>query len=186
MDNNTLHQIGTVQLADTKLNVDWVEDLNSKLPITTHLGVKGQITEAARAALNIGLGAILTGPVGAQGTLTGYHGDLRAADLDLDLTPATILIPVIHLGKPAGQAAAAHVNINFSANNNLQDETLRITGPNLTANGTANFDKNGALTQLNFPTVKMGTLNDLSFVLARNPQGDTYTLRQAADWKVRW
>lgn len=177
VDNNTLHQVGAVQLADTRLNVDWVEDLNSKLPITTHLNVKGQITEAARAALNIGLGTILTGPVGAQGMLTGYHGDLRAADLDLDLTPATVLIPVIHLGKPAGQAAQAHVTINFGANNNLQDETLRITGPNLSASGTANFDKNGGLTQLNFPTVKMGKLNDLSFVLARNAQGDTYTLR---------
>ncbi len=177
VDNNTLHQVGTVQLADAKLNVDWVEDLNSKLPITTHLNVKGQMTDAARAALNIGLGAILTGPVGTQGTLTGYHGELRAADLQLDLTPATVLIPVIHLGKPAGQAANAHVNIDFGANNNLQDETIRITGPNLAANGTANFDKNGGLTQLNFPTVRMGTLNDLSFVLARGAQGDTYTLR---------
>ena len=123
------------------------------------------------------MATILTGPVGAQGTLTGYHGDLRTADLELDLTPAAILVPVVHLGKPAGQAAAAHVTINFGANNNLQDETLRIAGPNLTANGTANFDKNGGLTQLNFPTVKLGTLNDLSFVLARSAQGDTYTLR---------
>ena len=177
VDNDTLHQVGTVQLADTRLNVDWVEDLNSKLPITTHLNVKGQITEAARAALNIGLSTILAGPVGAQGALSGYHGDLRTADLDLDLTPATVLIPVIHLGKPGGQAAQAHVTINFGANNNLQDESLRITGPNLSANGTANFDKNGGLTQLNFPTIKMGTLNDLSFVLARGAQGDTYTLR---------
>ncbi len=178
VDNNTLHQTGIAQLADTKLNVDWVEDLNSKLPITTHLNVKGQITEAARAALNVGLTTILTGPVPVQGTLTGSHGELRTADLQLDLTPAAILIPIVHLGKPAGQAASARVTINFGQGNNLQDETLRVTGPNLAANGTAYFDKTGALTQLNFPSVKMGTLNDLSFVLARNAQtGDTYTVR---------
>ena len=178
VDNKSLHQTGTVQLADTKLNVDWVEDLESKLPITTHLNVKGQVTEAARAALNVGLTTILTGPVPTQGAFTGSHGALRIADLQLDLTPAAVMVPIIHLGKPAGQAAQARVTINFGADKNLQDETLRITGPNLVANGTANFDKNGVLTQLNFPSVKMGALNDLSFILARNPQGgDTYTVR---------
>jgi hypothetical protein len=177
IDNNTLHQVGTVQLADTKLNVDWVEDLNSTLPITTHLAVKGTMTEAARAVLNVGLTNILSGPIGATAMLTGHHGQLRAADLQLDLTPATIMVPIVHLGKPAAQAAAAQVSINFGANNNLSDETIHVTGPNLTAAGTANFDKNGALTVANFSSIKMGTLNDLSFVLARNAQGDTYTLR---------
>jgi hypothetical protein len=177
VENNTMHQAGVVQLADTKLNVDWVEDLNSTSPITTHLTVRGPVTEAARAALNVGLTTILTGPVPTQGTLTGSHGSLRTADLNLDLTPAAILVPIVHLGKPAGQAASARVTINFGQGNNLQDETLRITGPNLSANGNAYFDKNGALTQLNFPSVKMGTLNDLSFVLARNQAGDTYTVR---------
>ena len=178
VDNNTLHQTGVIQLADTKLNVDWVEDLNSTLPITTHLNVKGPVTDAARAALNVGLATILTGPVPVQGVLTGSHGTLRTADLNLDLTPAAVLVPIVHLGKPAGQAASARVTINFGPGNNLQDESLRITGPNLSATGNAYFDKNGALTQINFPSVRMGTLNDLSFVLARNPQtGDTYTVR---------
>jgi hypothetical protein len=178
IDNDQLRQTGAVNLADSRLNVDWTEDLKtSGDPITTRLAVRGQITDAGRAALNIGLGNILTGPVGVTATLQGHRGNLRAADAQLDLTPANILIPIIHLNKPAGQAAAGRVLVNFGAGDNISDETIRLTGPTLAANGTASFDGKGVLTQLNFPSVRLGTLNDFSFMLAKSPQGDTYTLR---------
>ena len=88
------------------------------------------------------------------------------------------MVPIVHLGKPAGQAAAAHVMVNFGAGDNIADETIRVTGPALAASGSANFDNNGVLKVLSFPTVKMGTLNDLSFVLTEPPQGgDAYVIR---------
>ena len=59
----------------------------------------------------------------------------------------------------------------------MQDETIRITGPVFSLNGTASFGKNGDLTVLNLPSVRMGALNDLSFQLVRGPNGDDYTLR---------
>ena len=185
IDNDSLHQVGVVNLADTRLNVDWVEDFKTSGDITTRLNVKGQMSDAGRAALNIGLATILTGPVGVSGTLEGHRGSLRTADLQLDLTPATVMVPIVHLGKPAGQAATGRVAVNFGANDNIADETIRITGPNLSANGSANFDKNGALTVLNFASVKMGTLNDLSFTLTKGAQangqiGDAYVIRGRA------
>ena len=180
IDNNSLHQSGTVGLADARLAVDWVEDFKTTDPVTTKLNVKGQVTDAARAALNIGLTNILTGPVGVTAALTGHRGSLINADTQLDLTPATVLIPIVHLNKPAGQAAAGRVSVNFTAGDNISDETIRLTGPNLNASGTATFDSHGVLTQLNFPTVRMGTLNDFSFIMARSVAGDAYTLRGRA------
>ncbi len=178
IDNNTLHQVGTVNLADSKLSVDWVEDFKTEGDITTKLNVKGQVTDVGRAVLGIGLATILTGPVGVNGILEGHRGNLRTADMQLDLTPSAVMVPIVHLGKPAGQAATGHVTVNFGAGDNIADETIRITGPALTAVGSANFDKNGVLTVLSFPTVKMGTLNDLSFVLTKPPQGgDAYVIR---------
>jgi hypothetical protein len=181
IDNNTLHQVGTVNLADTRLAVDWVEDFKTTDDITTKLNVKGQITDAGRAALNIGLATILTGPVGVNGTLEGNRGSLRTADMQLDLTSAAVMVPIVHLGKPAGQAATGHVTVNFGAGDNIADETIRVTGPNINAIGSANFDKNGVLTVLSFPTMKMGPLNDLSFVLTRGAPGalggDAYVIR---------
>ena len=52
-----------------------------------------------------------------------------------------------------------------------------ITGPNVAANGTASFDRSGSLSVLNFASVKMGALNDLSFALTRTAAGDDYVLR---------
>ncbi len=180
IDNASLHQSGVVGLADTRLNVDWTEDFKTNDPITTKLAVKGSLTDAARAALNIGLSNIMTGPVGVTGTLLGHRGELRSADTQIDLTAANILIPIVHLGKPAGQAATGRITVNFGAGDNVADETIRLTGPNLAANGTADFDAKGALETLNFPTVRLGALNDFSFILAHAASGDTYTLRGRA------
>ena len=177
IDNNHLHQTGMVNLADSRLAVDWVEDFKTTAPITTRLNVKGQLTEAGRAALNIGLVTILTGPVPVNADIQGHRGSLTTADAAIDLTPATIAIPILNLGKPAGMAAGGHVIVNFGPNDSVHDEVIRLTGPNLTANGTAQFDGNGALTVLSFPSVKMGALNDLSVTLTRTPSGDDYTLR---------
>ena len=180
VDNNSLHQTGTVTLADARIAMEWSEDFTTSQPITTRVNVKGPLTDAARAALNIGLTNILTGPVGVSGTLLGHRGELRSADLQLDLAAANILIPIVHLGKPAGQAAGGRVTVNFGPGDMIADETMRLTGPTLSANGTANFDAKGELTTLNFPSVRLGPLNDFSFVLARNQAGDTYTLRGRA------
>ena len=89
IDNSHLHQTGLVNLADSRLTVDWTEDFKTTAPITTKLNVKGTLTEAGRAALNVGLATILTRrrlPVIAD--ITGHRGSLRTADVALDLTPA--------------------------------------------------------------------------------------------------
>lgn len=177
IDNDHLHQTGTVNLADSRLTVDWMEDFKTADPVTTRLNVKGSLTDAGRAALDVGLVNILTGPVSVDADIRGHRGSLRSADVSLDLTPSSIAIPILNLGKPAGAAAAGHLTVNFSPDGAVHDETIRLTGPNLAANGTAQFAGDGGLTLLNFPSIKMGPLNDLSMTLQRTASGDDYTLR---------
>ena len=114
-------------------------------------------------------------PVSAD--ITGHRGSLMHADVTVDLTPAALSVPIVNLEKTPGQAATGRIRVNFAPGNVVQDETIRITGPVLNLNGTANFDRNGELTVLNFPSVKMGPLNDLSFSSARAASGDDYLLR---------
>ena len=59
--------------------------------------------------------------------------------------------------RPPGQAAAGRIGVNFGPGDVVQDETIRITGPVLNLNGTADFDRNGELTVLNLPSVRDGT-----------------------------
>ena len=177
IDNSHLHQTGTVSLADTRLAIDWLEDFKTTQAVTTRLSAKGMVTDATRQVLNVGLQNILTGPVAASADMQGHRGQLTTADVTLDLTNAALAIPILHLGKQAGLAAAGHLTINFAPGDLVHDEVIRVTGPNVAANGTANFDRNGSLAVLNFASVKMGALNDLSFTLTRGVAGDEYVLR---------
>jgi hypothetical protein len=177
IDNSHLHQTGAVNLADARLNVDWTEDFKTLDAVTTRLAVKGYMTEAARAALNINLLRFFRGTVPVAADMTGHRGSLLHADVTVDFTPATLSVPIVNLEKTPGQAATGRIGVNFGAGNALQDETIRIAGPVLNLNGTAAFGRNGDLTMLNFPSVRMGALNDLSFQLSRGSNGDDYVLR---------
>ncbi|HET7084985.1 MAG TPA: AsmA-like C-terminal domain-containing protein [Rhizomicrobium sp.] len=177
IDNSHLHQTGQVNLADSRLAVDWTEDFRTQDAVTTRLAVKGQMTEGGRQVLNIGLTRFLRGTVPVVADITGHRGNLLHADVTVDFTPATLSVPIVNLEKTPGQAATGRIGVNFAAGNAVQDETIRITGPVLNLNGTADFNRNGELTVLNFPSVKMGTLNDLSFQLSRGSNGDDYLIR---------
>jgi hypothetical protein len=135
------------------------------------------VKDGARAALHLGLEDIVAGPVDMSANITGHRGGLKAAVLSLDLTQAALSFGFAGLGKPAGNAATAHVTADFAPGDLVQDETVRIAGPGLTANGTILFDKTGALSNLNFPVVRIGALNDFSFSLIRGPAGTDYTVR---------
>ena len=177
IDNDRLHQTGAVTLADSRFVTDWVEDFKTTNSITTRINAKGVLTDAVRQALSIGVQNILTGPVLVDADLLGHSGQLTTADVTVDLSNAALTIPILHLGKPPGLGASGHVAANFAPGDILRDETIRVTGPNVSATGTASFDHNGSLSVLNFTSVKMGPQNDMSFMLTRTAAGNDYVLR---------
>jgi hypothetical protein len=135
------------------------------------------MTEAGRHILNINLDRCFRGTVPVVADLTGHRGSLTRADVQIDFTPATLSVPIVNLEKIPGQSASGRVVVNFATNNTPTDETIRITGPVLNANGTATFARDGSLSVLNFPSVKMGSLNDLSFQLTHTANSNDYVLR---------
>jgi hypothetical protein len=86
-------------------------------------------------------------------------------------------VPIVNLEKTPGQSASGRIGINFAAGNVVQEESIRVTGPLINLSGTADFNRNGEMTVLNLPMVRMGPLNDLSFQLSRGSYGDDYLLR---------
>ena len=158
IDNNHLHQTGTVKLADSRLTVDWTEDFKTTDPITTRLNVKGQLTDAARAALNIGLTTILTGPVGVNGTLTGpSRQSAHAPTLKLDLTPAQIADPHRQSGQAGGRRRRPAMSRSISAPTTIShDETIRLTGPNLDRQRHREFRRQWRADRAEFPVGEDG------------------------------
>src|SRR6185503_1061363 len=112
----------------------------------------------------------------ATAVITGHGNTLIQADATVDMTPAIVTVPFVNMGKPAGEAASARVLVNFNADGRVSDQSFRVTGANLSATGTAAFDKAGALARLDFTNVRRGPLNDLGFTLIKGSNGDTYDL----------
>jgi hypothetical protein len=181
IDNNRLKQSGTAMLADQRFSFEWIQDFKTTdptaaRPVNMHIAAKGLLTPAVRTALGIDIGKVVSGSWPASSTITGFDGHLIQADTTLDLTPSVVAIPILNLGKAAGETASGHVITNFAANDQMSDAAIHITGPNLSANGTANFDKAGVLTKLDFTNARLGALNDLGFTVTKLGSVETYDL----------
>ena len=176
IDNNRLHQTGSAMLADQRFTLDWTEDFKTADPVTSRIATRGLLTPQVRTLLGIDIGKIVTGAWPVSATITGHRGTLLQADATVDLSPAIVTVPFVNLGKPAGEAASARVLVNFTPEGRVADQHFRVTGPGLSALGTATFDRNGALARVDFSNVRRGPLNDLGFTLIKSANGDVYDL----------
>jgi hypothetical protein len=176
IDNNRLHQTGTVLLGDQRFNIDWTEDFKTGDPVTSRIATRGLLTPQVRALLGIDIGKIVTGSWPVSATITGHRGALLQADATVDLSPAIVTVPFVNLGKAAGEAATARVLVDFTKDGHVAEQHFRVTGPGLSALGTATFDHNGSLARVDFSNVRRGPLNDLGFTLTKSANGDVYDL----------
>ncbi len=178
IDNNRLHASGVTGFATSRLAVDWTEEFHAAGPVSSKITVKGPMDQAAREMIGLGgLGDYLRGPVGVSGTLSGYRGQLKSADLSLDLTQAALAVDLVGISKPAGFPASAHAVATFAPHSVIASEHMTIAGPSLQATMALSFDGAGTLTELDAPSVRSGASNDFAFNLKRGPAGIDVTLR---------
>jgi len=177
IDNAKLHATGNALLADSRLALDWNEDFRTKDPVTTRIAIKGTLDNGGREALNFRASDFLKGPALVTAQVSGHRGAILSADMNMDLTPATLTLDLIGLNKPAGFPTTAKVSAVFGPASTIRSETMRISGPGVTANGTATFDGNAHLVQLAFPQIKFGAIDDFAFTLTRGSAGTEISVR---------
>ncbi len=179
IDNSKLHAVGMAGIGGSasRVALDWIEDFNTANAVTTKITVRGMLDDLARAGLNLHTNDILKGQIGINGTLAGHRGDLKQANVTLDLTPATVMLDLIGLNKPAGFPATARIAATFGAHSAFAGQTMRVTGPGISVVATATYDKDGALQQIVAPSVHVGQQDDFSLNLKRGAAGVDITLR---------
>ncbi|HEY7978734.1 MAG TPA: AsmA-like C-terminal domain-containing protein [Rhizomicrobium sp.] len=169
--NDRLHAVGTVALGGAPLGVDWVEDFKTKGDITTTIQAKGLVDEATRDALNFHAGDIISGPVSVNALILGHHGDLRRANMTMDLTPTTVSMDIVNYRKAPGVPATAQMSAQFADDGGINSETMTITGAGLNVRGTINFGANGDLARVDLPMVRAGANNDFAIVYSDTVAG---------------
>ncbi|HEX3653262.1 MAG TPA: AsmA-like C-terminal domain-containing protein [Rhizomicrobium sp.] len=165
IDNVHLHAAGTINYGSTPVVADWTELFSSKNPNTTTLKVRAHLDEEARDLLKLHLSDVLSGPVDVTATLTGSHGNIRYADVNIDLTPATLAWNVISYMKNPGVPANAQISANLDANGDIQAANVLVAGAGLAGRGTLNFRGDGGISHAEFPMFRAGPQNDFSLSL---------------------
>ncbi|MBI3675517.1 MAG: AsmA-like C-terminal domain-containing protein [Proteobacteria bacterium] len=166
IDNNRLHATGTAELNTAPITLDWTEDFKPVGPITSRIALKGMIDEEAREALNFRAADVLQGPVGVVVNIEGRRGKIQRAVMTMDLTPANVGLDIINFKKPSGVAATANLIAKFDDNGFIRSEDVDVSGGGIDAKGSATFDANGDLQNLQLPVVKAGALNDFSLSMS--------------------
>ncbi|HEY8948531.1 MAG TPA: AsmA-like C-terminal domain-containing protein [Rhizomicrobium sp.] len=169
--NDKLHANGTVALGGGPVNVDWIEDFKTKGDITTTILAKGLVDETTREALNFHAGDLISGPVSVNAQVLGHRGELRRANMTMDLTPTTISMDIVNYHKPPGVPATAQVNALFDSDSSIKSETMTITGAALNVRGTVTFGANGDLARVDLPEVRAGAANDFAVVYSDTAVG---------------
>ena len=169
--NSRLRAVGNMALGGGAVGIDWTEDFDTKSEFTSTIQTKGIVDDATRAALGLGTSGIVTGPVGVSGTLLGHHGQIRKANLSLDLTQATMAVDIINFRKPPGTPAAAQISAQFMNDGSARADTIAVTGPTLTTHGSMSFGTEGGLEKLDLSDVRAGPNNDFAISLTDKPSG---------------
>lgn len=169
VDNDHLQAAGNAVYANQNVVLDWNEDFKTTDDITTKLNAKAIIDQEGRTALGVDLGDTITGPVGVTAVLNGHRGQLRTADLTLDLTKAHVAVDLIGIDKPAGKPATSNILATFGSNQKVASADMKMSGKGISVQGKAQFDETGALSALDLPEVKSGAANDFALTLKRGP-----------------
>jgi hypothetical protein len=168
--NKNLHATGTAAMGGAALNIDWIEDFDTKSDITTTIVAKGLLDDATRTSLNINAGSLITGPVNMTAKVLGHRGDLRSAAMTMDLTPATMSMDILNFHKAPGIPATAQVNAMFGPDSSIKTAAITASGAGMNLHGTI-FFTNGDMTRLEFPDLRVGPNNDFALIYSETTAG---------------
>lgn len=170
VDNKHLHASGTVIYRATPFAVEWLEVFDGKGDITTRLKVNGTLDEQAREAFKVRMGDFVTGSVGLSANLQGRRGEIRTAQINVNLTPAVIALGAISYRKEPGTAATAQILAKLDEKGAVSSADLTIAGAGLSAQGTLAFAPDGTLRRADIPALRAGPINDFAIAYARDPR----------------
>ncbi len=167
VDNDRLHATGIASYVGQKLNMDWTEEFNPKGDVSTHLKIDGPMDHKGRSALGVNLGSMLTGPVSIKADITGRRGDLRHADIAINLAKSRLLFAMSGIDKAPGIAANAQLDLTFGPGSLPQSAIMTLNSKALDMAGTMRFTSEGQLAELNLTKVKSTSGNDFNLLLHR-------------------
>ncbi|MGI9481803.1 MAG: DUF3971 domain-containing protein [Hyphomicrobiales bacterium] len=169
VNSNGLTASGKIKLDGIPANLTWTRktwpvDLQAFKLETT-------LDENLRRKFGLDISRFLTGQVAVKLEGSGKGAKITQARITSDLSRAQLHLHPIHwrYGPKAGTKAV--FDIDFSDPNKAQIKGLKISGEQLSVEGSISLKSSGDFLIANLPTVRLGRLNTMGLTASRNDQG---------------
>jgi hypothetical protein len=137
LDGGALEMRGEVTIGRAPLQLRW-EETRAGTPRRKRLiTVKGRLDAEGQRALGVDLGSWLTGPVDVQARLAPQGQGATTMAVQVDLTPASLDVPLINLVKEAGAPASADARLMLNAGKVAAVDDFRLLAAGASLTGKA-------------------------------------------------
>jgi len=184
LDGRRFEMRGPVTVGHAALQLRWRDVLAGSHRGRRVVDVKGRLDDAARKALGVDLTPWLDGPVRVQARLEPKGPEATAMNLGVDLSTASLDLPLLNMVKGPGDPGAAQASL-LLANGQVRaadDFHLDANGSSLTGRATFGPDESWRTAEGKVsiaPHVQGGTTATVSFLL--RPAGAGNQLTATAD-----
>jgi Protein of unknown function/AsmA-like C-terminal region len=144
LDRNTAQATGTAKLAGVPVNLTWREDLRPKAAVRTRYDVTTRLDDAQRRALGFDmLDDYVSGAIGVTASYSLGAKQNGQAVATLDLSDATLTVPMLDWSKQPGVAATGHATIDLADGRVSELRNGTVNGGGLDAALSIGFGPNG-------------------------------------------
>lgn len=176
VDGQGLDAAGTVSLGGMPATLTWRENFSSKggaFRSRYHLKAAA-VTDEHRRRLGLDAGSFLTGPVGADVTITFADGGRGDIDGRLDLAPARLTLPGLGWTKEPGKPGTAEASIRLDRRQVGSIPHFVVLSGDLEARGSAAFGPESTLRRVDLTRLSYGRTQGEGSVTMR--QGGGYDI----------
>lgn|GEM_PF-6217417 len=170
VNNQRLRASGTIDLADTPIELAWVEDFDPGGRPGSTFDISAVVDDATRARLGLGLERNLQGALPVQAKLRGSGPDIASAEFELDLGPVVVTEPLIGWRKEAGVPATLAGSYAQADDGAVSLSGLSISGQGVQLQGSALIAPDGGIQSASITRLLLANGTELSGVAERSSE----------------
>lgn len=155
LDKTGMTLAGKGQVNTVPVAFSWHEAFDDSA-VQTRVSAQATLTPAAREALKIPPVGPVDGTIGTDLDYAKRSGGAATLDAKLDLTDARIAIDPIGWVKPTGGKANATVSLALTGERLTKVSQFSVSGGDIAASGSADFARDGSLSQLSIASFQQG------------------------------
>lgn len=155
LDKTGMTLAGKGQVNTVPVAFSWHEAFDDSA-VQTRVSAQATLTPAAREALKIPPVGPVDGTIGTDLDFAKRSGGAATLDAKLDLTDARIAIDPIGWVKPTGGKANATVSLALMGERLTKVSQFSVSGGDIAASGSADFARDGSLSQLSIASFRQG------------------------------